>query len=256
MLFTVGHARQPAGHAFAREPGFPHWTIGMLHRGLSRLRLGGAEVTQQAGEMVLIHPRTAYRLHLPQGGEESWAILDPPPAWAELLAWPEAAPGLAVIPAGAHAAPAQAAFAEAERWWLGGSPRRAALAQNAIERCLLLHALDRPGEAWADLHPGIRLVLAWLAPGPAEKVTVAALARRAGMSPSHLAHTFAEQVGESPLSWLEGRRIARAQQLLLTTDQPVKRVALECGFADGEHLARRFRVRIGRSPGEWRARPG
>lgn len=257
MLLIVGAAQQPAGHIFTREPGFPHWTLGLLRRGASVVQLGGVTVTVRAGEMLLIRPHTPYRLELPAGGEESWAILTPPPAWEELLAWPEAAPGLAVVPSGgSHAVAAQAAFREAERWWAGGSPRRCALAMNAIERCLLLQALDRPGEAWADLHPGVRLLLAWLAPGPAEKVTVAALARRAGMSPSHLAHTFAEQVGEAPLAWLEGRRIARAQQLLLTTGMPVKRIAQECGFADGEHLARRFRARTGRSPGAWRARPG
>jgi AraC family transcriptional regulator of arabinose operon len=141
------------------------------------------------------------------------------------------------------------------RWWQGGSPHRTALALNAIERCVLLLSLDRPGEAWADLHPGVRRALAYLAPGPAEKVTVAALARRAGMSPSHLAHIFRAQTGTTPLAWLEDRRLARARQLLLTTDLAVKSIAALCGFADGEHLARRFRSRTGRSPGDWRAHP-
>ncbi|MEK7415236.1 MAG: helix-turn-helix domain-containing protein [Planctomycetota bacterium] len=256
MLIMVGNAQQPAGHAFARGPGFSHWTIGLLRKGSARFQIGEVQVSVRAGEFAIIHPRTAYQVVLPNGGEESWAILSPPPSWGELLAWPETAPGCALVSGhGSHASRAHAAFREAEQWWAGGSPRRAALAMNAIERCLLLLANDRPGEAWADLHPGVRLVLAWLAPGPAAKVTIQELARRAGMSASHLAHTFTEQVGEAPLSWLEGRRIARAQQLLLTTDQPVKRIAQECGFADGEHLARRFRARIGCSPVAWRHRP-
>lgn len=256
MLITVGSAQQPAGHAVTREPGIAHWTLGVLHRGHSRIRVGTATVPVPAGGLVIIRPRTAYHMVQPDGGEESWAILTPPPAWEELLAWPEAAPGLAVVPGGsAHATPAHAAFREAVRWWADGSPRRTALTMNALERCLLLLALDRPGEAWADLHPGVRRLLAYLAPGPSGKITIQALARLAAMSPSHLAHTFARQVGEAPLSWLESRRIARAQQLLLTTDQPVKRIAETCGFADGEHLARRFRARTGRSPGAWRARP-
>ncbi len=256
MLVIVGSARQPAGHAFTREAGFPHWTLGRLLSGRSRVRLDGATVDVRGGDFVLVRPRTTYALDMPEGGEEAWAMFTPPPAWAELLAWPEAAPGFAVIPGGgAHAAAAQASFGEAQVWWAGGSPRRAALALNAIERCLLLSALDRPGEAWADLHPGVRLALAYLAPGPAEKITVGSLARRVGMSPSHLAHRFTVQVGEAPLAWLEGRRIANAQQALLTTDLPVKRIAQNCGFADGEHFARRFRARTGSSPLAWRSRP-
>lgn len=211
---------------------------------------------KRAGQLGITRPNTPYRMEMPDGGEESWAILDPPPAWSELLAWPESMPGMAVATPNAHAGAAEAAFREAVHWWRSGSPRREALAMNALERCLLLLALDRPGEAWADLHSGVRLALAYLSDGPAEKVTVASLARRVGMSPSHLAHTFVDEVGESPLAWLEGRRIARAQHLLLTTGQPVKAIAQACGFADGEHLARRFRARTGRTPREWRSRPG
>lgn len=256
MLFIVGRAKQPAGHSHTREPGFPHWTIGLIRQGRSRVRSGGATLSVGSGEMLLIRPSTAYTFQMPDGGEESWAVLAPPPSWEELLAWPEGTPGIAVVPAGPHAGESFAAFREAERWWTDGSPRRAALALNAIERCLLLRSIDRPGEAWADLHPGVRLALAYLAGGPDEKVSIASLARRCSMSPSHLAHTFAEQVGEPPLAWLEGRRIARAQQLLLTSAMPVKRIATACGFTDGEHLSRRFRARTGQSPGAWRARPG
>jgi AraC-like DNA-binding protein len=255
MLIVLGTACQPAGHAFERPPGFPHWTLGFVHSGRSLTRSGGGMVENRSRQMGITRPNTPYRLQMPDGGEESWAILDPPPAWAELLAWPETLPGMAVATPTTHAASAEDAFREAVRWWRSGSPRRSALAMNALERCLLLMALDRPGEAWADLHPGVRLALVALSEGPAGKVTVASLARQVGMSPSHLAHTFTAQVGEPPLSWLEGRRIARAQQLLLTTDQPVKRIAQECGFADGEHLARRFRARIGQGPGAWRTRP-
>lgn len=256
MLYTVGNAQQPAGHSHTREPDFPHWTIGVVRRGRSRIQSGGTMQIVDAGGMLLIRPSTTYAFHMPDGGEESWAVLAPPPGWEELLAWPEGAPGIAVVPAGPHAVESLAAFREAERWWADGSPRASTLALNAIERCLLLRALDRPGEAWADLHAGIRLALAYLSGGPAEKVSIPFLARRCGMSPSHFAHTFAEQVGEPPLAWLEGRRIARAQQLLLTTAMPVKRIATACGFADGEHFSRRFRARTGQSPGAWRERPG
>lgn len=257
MIITIRSAQQPAGLALTRKPGFPHWILSVLVEGRSRLHLAdGAVVELHAGDAVVIRPRTPYRLEMPEGGQEVWAVVDAPVAWEELLAWPEASPGLAVLRSGAtHADAALAAFREAEAWWTSGSPRHAALAMNALERCLLLRVLDRPGDAWADLHPGVRQAIAYLAPGPAERVTLPALARRVGLSPSYLAHTFARQVGESPLAWLEGRRIARAQQLLLTTGEPVKRLALACGFADGEHLARRFRARTGRSPGAWRERP-
>ena len=150
---------------------------------------------------------------------------------------------------------ARAALCEAAVWWQSGEPSRKGLAMNALERCLLLLALDRPAAVWAGLHPVVRAAATILAPGPAQTLSVTALARRIGCSSSHFARLFREQIDDSLLSWLEGRRLARAQELLLGTDWPVKRIASTCGFADGEHLARRFRKRLGKTPGEWRSRP-
>jgi AraC-like DNA-binding protein len=256
MLLGFGRADHPPGHGFAREPGFAHWTLAVAHRGRGTLTTAAGTAAVMPGHLVVIRPRTAYRIDLPVGGSETWVILSPPPNWEQLLAWPEALPGLALVPAGSpHGEDARAAFVEAATWWLGGSPQRGALALNALERCLLLLALDRPGSAWAELHPAVRAAVELLAPGPAEPLSVAAVARRVGCSPSHLAHRFRAEVGEALLSWLEGRRLARVQQLLLHTDWPVKRIAADCGFADGEHLARRFRARIGCSPAAWRRCP-
>ncbi len=47
----------------------------------------------------------------------------------------------------------------------------------------------------------------------------------------------------------------QAKLLLLTTDLPVKCIARDYGFADGEHLSRRFRARTGCSPRAWRLSP-
>lgn len=256
MLLGIGSADHRPGHRFVREPGFAPWTLAVMWRGSGRFTLAAEVVGLSAGDVILLRPRTPYVIELPSGGSETWAILTPPPAWERLLAWPQVRPGLALVPdGGEHAAAARAAFREAATWWQGGSPQREALALNAIERCLLLLSLDRPGAAWAGLHPAVRAAIEFLAPGPAEPCSVATLARRVGCSPSHLAHLFRAQIGTAPLAWLEERRLARVRQLLLATDWPLKRIAADCGFADAEHLSRRFRARQGASPGAWRRRP-
>ena len=230
--------------------------MAVMWTGYSHMHLATGMVTVPALAIAIMRPRTPYRVELPDGGQETWALFTPPPAWEHLMTWTEELPGLVLIPTGgAHGDAARAAVREAATWWQSGEPSREGLAMNALERCLLLLALDRPGAAWAGLHPVVRAAATILAPGPAQALSVTALARRIGCSSSHLAHLFREQIGESLLSWLESRRLARAQELLLGTDWPVKRIASTCGFADGEHLARRFRKRLRQSPGEWRSRP-
>src|SRR5690606_15490148 len=57
------------------------------------------------------------------------------------------------------------------------------------------------------------------------------LAARLGVSDRHLRRIFEEQLGVSPLQYLQTRRLLAAKQLLADTTLPVAQVALASGFA-------------------------
>lgn len=71
-------------------------------------------------------------------------------------------------------------------------------------------------------------------------------------SPSHLARTFASEVGMPPHRYLIGVRIRRARQLLARTDAPIAQIAFECGFTHQEHLTRLFRKHFDTTPAAFR----
>ena len=87
----------------------------------------------------------------------------------------------------------------------------------------------------------------------AERLSVAELAAVATMSASHFARSFRAATGEPVWGYVQRRRAERAHELLTRTRCPLSRVAEACGYADAGHLARAFRTRYGRSPGEVRA---
>jgi len=74
----------------------------------------------------------------------------------------------------------------------------------------------------------------------------------AGMSAGHFFRTFKATFGQAPFSYIASRRIARAQQMMLTTSHPLCQIALDCGLCDQSHLTRLFRRIVGTTPGEWR----
>jgi len=43
-----------------------------------------------------------------------------------------------------------------------------------------------------------------------------------------------------------------AQELMLSTNDPLSQIALACGFADQSHLSKQFRRRLGQTPSVWR----
>lgn len=78
------------------------------------------------------------------------------------------------------------------------------------------------------------------------------LAAVAHLSTGHFSRSFTRSLGVAPFAYITGRRLARAQNLMLTTQDPLRQIALACGLYDQSHLTRLFRRHIGTSPNAWR----
>jgi AraC family transcriptional regulator, transcriptional activator FtrA len=83
-------------------------------------------------------------------------------------------------------------------------------------------------------------------------LTTADLAAHAGVSVRTVERRFATVLGMSPLQWLLGQRVRRAQELLETTDRPVEWVATTCGFGTAASLRAHFARVVGLTPTAYR----
>lgn len=109
--------------------------------------------------------------------------------------------------------------------------------------------------AWyqAYSHPVIGRALRMLHNNPAHPWTVAALAAETGVSRAALARHFTELVGEPPMSYLTGWRLALAADLLREPDATVAAVARQVGYGSAFALSAAFKRVRGVSPQEHRA---
>lgn len=89
---------------------------------------------------------------------------------------------------------------------------------------------------------------------PAGAHTSASLARAAHVSERHLARLFTDEVGTTPMRFVEDHRLERAKTLL--DGASVAEAARHSGFASGDNLRRVFVRRLGVTPSEFRARFG
>lgn len=85
-----------------------------------------------------------------------------------------------------------------------------------------------------------------------EDLSLNALAEVAEMSPSQFRRTFKATVGQSPHSWMNKRRLDRARTLLAKTEQPIARIALDCGFSSQSHMTMVFSKHLGTTPNKYR----
>lgn len=86
-----------------------------------------------------------------------------------------------------------------------------------------------------------------------ESLTLDALARRAGFSPSHLRRLFQREFGVSPMRYVTERRVGRAATLLRTSTLGIGAVGRAVGFPDPFHFSRRFKQLTGQAPARYRA---
>lgn len=127
---------------------------------------------------------------------------------------------------------------------------------------LLIAALrawfDRPGTpapAWYRAHrdPVVGQALRLLQHQPAEPWTVAKLAANTGVSRAALARRFATTVGETPMAYLTGWRLALAADLLRQhPEATIAAVARQVGYGSAFALSAAFKREFGVSPQRYR----
>uniref|UniRef100_UPI003F6854CF GlxA family transcriptional regulator n=1 Tax=Streptomyces polyasparticus TaxID=2767826 RepID=UPI003F6854CF len=106
-------------------------------------------------------------------------------------------------------------------------------------------ALPRPPQ-------GLAPVLDWAVARLHQPLTIGELASRAGMSTRTFGRHFAAEVGVTPLKWLNQQRLARARELLETTDLGVDAVAERSGLGSADSLRQHFHRALSTTPAAYR----
>lgn len=263
MIVSSGVASHSPSTEFRRFDDFPFWTAGMVLRGSTRYRSSGLTHVATAPSLQVIPPGTAYQLSTGAARGpwvEAWAVFAPPTHWTRLLALPEPLPGIRSTaiprsPAGRmmlrEVLRGMRHAATAPRW-------RNEVVASTVERVLLLAQLQRDsGSETASSAPDERLraVEVAILADPGRQWTVSALASIGHLSPSRFAHLFTQQRGVSPMRYLEGARMERARELLLSTGDSVQEIAHAVGYPSPLHFSARFKVVTSMAPTEYRRHP-
>jgi AraC-like DNA-binding protein len=144
---------------------------------------------------------------------------------------------------------------------IASAPPPTAIAHAATKQALGLHLLavllqDAPmNESGSHLlrhSPRMEPVLSYIDQHLDRRVEIRSLVRLSGLSLSRFHAVFRQVMREPPMTYLARRRIQRAQQLLVTTDQAIKDIAQAVGYDDAFHFSKAFRRHAGMSPLQYR----
>jgi LacI family transcriptional regulator len=102
--------------------------------------------------------------------------------------------------------------------------------------------LRQSSDVFAAKDPAIAKALNYIARHLAEPVTIDDLARVAGVSRRSLYSKFNGYLGRSLRREITRQRLAKARQMLQTTNEKLATIAEACGFKDGMGLSKVFRL--------------
>lgn len=114
---------------------------------------------------------------------------------------------------------------------------------------------SEPATGWRN--PGViadrRLarVLEFMEHHSAENLTLAQLAREAGVSRFHFINLFKKACGVTPHQYLVKLRLKRAAELLKKTNLSIQAIAANCGFVAPSHFSSAFHKHFGQTASEY-----
>lgn len=83
-------------------------------------------------------------------------------------------------------------------------------------------------------------------------LTVAGLAARAHLHPDYFSRLFKLHTGKRPVTYIQEKRIQRAQYLIVTTNLSYLQIATDTGFESLSYFSRAFKAVTRTTPGEYR----
>jgi len=236
-------------HAFARHS-HDCYGIGLIVGGAHRSWSGRGMVEAGRGNMITCNPGEVHD-GMPIGDTREWKML--------YLAPPRVAEVIADIREGASAdfefvnpvieKHAQVQAFEAAYDAMTG---QCADAESAHERLILLLAglfHDRQPPS-ALVPPEWARAKALIDDDPAAAITLAELAREAGVSRFQVVRGFARITGLTPHAYIVQRRLDVARAMI-AAGATLANAAADCGFADQSHFNRAFVRRYGVTPGAY-----
>ncbi|MGN8552138.1 UNVERIFIED_CONTAM: AraC family transcriptional regulator [Microbacterium sp. SLM126] len=253
LVTDAGHFPHAASHGRSRPEGLARAILILCTEGAGWLALDGEEHVVGPGDAVIIPPGVPHRYGADH--DDPWSIwwlhadgLDVPTLVAGVLG-PQRHPVVPVRDMFGASAMARQVVSEVERdetrasLYAAAGPAWHLFAQLAADRLRgRAKSIDR-----------IHLVQDHLRTHLADPTSVPSLARLAGMSTSHFAALFKASAGTGVVEYVKRLRIARARELLVTTDAAVAEIANAVGYSEAFYFSRQFRSVNGVSPTAYRA---
>lgn len=118
------------------------------------------------------------------------------------------------------------------------------------------------GSIWNPVSPKrqdslnkLKQVIGFIQENYGEQISLQALSDMCFMSPNYFCQYFKQEIGKTPIAFMNEYRIEKACELLSESDLPISDVSLQVGFNNFSYFIRKFREYKGMTPKNYRKMP-
>jgi len=252
---STGRYDRAQGHYFDRPKGCPQHILIFCLAGRGVARMGGAKWRLRRGHGIILPAKIAHQYEA--DARDPWTIIwfhfigGQADAYMRALNVTKARPRFWVQDADALAE----AYEECYQHVLRGCADADLIGlATSFGRLLgLCRTLQRsPGARQQRAEERMVRIVRYLRENLHRKLTLAQIAKEAGLSAPHFCTMFKRQLKCGPLKFFERLKMQRACQLLERTEHRVSEIAAAVGIDDPFYFSRRFRRHTGASPSDYR----
>ena len=113
-------------------------------------------------------------------------------------------------------------------------------------------ALERKRRLSGDAQRLVRKAMAYIHEHYAEPISRRSIAQHVNIAEDYLTFCFRQELGATPIKYLQRYRLNQARRLLLESDMSIIEIALMVGFSDAGYFSRLFHREVGVSPDKFR----
>jgi len=113
-------------------------------------------------------------------------------------------------------------------------------------------ALERKRRLSGEAQRLVRKAMAYIHEHYPEPISRKEIAQHINIAEDHLTFCFRQELGTTPIKYLQRYRINQARRLLLESNKTVTEIAMSVGFSDGGYFSRLFHRETGMSPDKFR----
>ena len=73
-----------------------------------------------------------------------------------------------------------------------------------------------------------------------QNITIDTLCKEFSFSKNHIINLFKKTFGQTPIAYLNLSRLKKAEELLITTSEPIENISIGCGYQNYSHFYRQF----------------